>query len=208
MTERSASDAYFDAALSGQPVMGVFRNLTPDQAVARANRAWDAGVRNVEIPVQTADTMPTLTAVIKAARDRGLDVGAGTIITIDQLDAVQRAGASYTVSPGLDEDIVRASRERGLPHLPGVATASEIVLARRLDLRWTKAFPASVLGAAWIKAMLGPFPDQRFVVTGGMNAEVAPSFLAAGARTVAVGDAFDTDEKVAAIIALIARMTS
>lgn len=201
----SASDTYFDEALAGQPIMGVFRNLAPAHAVARATRAWDAGVRNVEIPVQSPDAMPTLRAVIDAARERGLDVGAGTVVSVEQLDEVQRAGAAYTVSPGLDPDVVRASAARSLPHLPGVATASEILAARRLDLHWVKAFPASVLGAAWIRAMRGPFPDQRFVVTGGMTVHVAQDFLAAGVDTVAIGDDFDDDERLAAVSALMAR---
>jgi 2-dehydro-3-deoxyphosphogluconate aldolase / (4S)-4-hydroxy-2-oxoglutarate aldolase len=195
--------AFFDEHLAGQPVMGVFRNMPPAAAVARAMRAWDAGARHVEIPVQTPDAMPTLEAVVAAAREHGLVVGAGTIVTVEQLDAVHKAGAAYTVSPGLDAEIVAASVERGLPHLPGVATASEIQQARGLGLRWTKAFPASVLGASWIKAMLGPFPDQRFVVTGGMNADTAPAFLQAGARTVAVGDAFDDDAQLSALTQLI-----
>ena len=203
MTDQTTSDLSFDDLLSGQPIMGVFRNVPPAQAVARAQRAWDAGVRNVEIPVQTADAMPTLEAVIAAARERGLPVGAGTIVGIEQVDAVARAGAAYTVSPGLDAEVVIASGERGLPHLPGVATASEILTARRLGLRWVKAFPASVLGASWIKAMLGPFPDQRFVVTGGMSAATAPSFLDAGARTVAVNDAFDDPEQLEALRSIV-----
>jgi 2-dehydro-3-deoxyphosphogluconate aldolase / (4S)-4-hydroxy-2-oxoglutarate aldolase len=200
----TAFDDAFDALLGDQPIMGVFRNLDPAAAVARATRAWDAGVRNVEIPVQTADAMPTLRAVIAAASERGLGVGAGTIVTPQQLEDVHRAGAEYTVSPGMDPAIVAASIDRGLPHLPGVATASEILAARRYGLRWVKAFPASVLGASWVAAMLGPFPDQRFVVTGGMTMRSAEEFLAAGARTVAVGDAFDDDEQLTVIRTLMA----
>ncbi|TQK17580.1 2-keto-3-deoxy-phosphogluconate aldolase [Microbacterium sp. SLBN-154] len=205
MTPASPTDAYFASALADQPIMGVFRNLDPARAVARATRAWDAGVRNVEIPVQSRDAMPTLRAVIDAASERGLEVGAGTVASVEQLDEVQRAGAAYTVSPGLDPDVVRASAERSLPHLPGVATASEILAARRLGLHWVKAFPASVLGASWIRAMRGPFPDQRFVVTGGMTVRVAQDFLDAGVATVAIGDDFDDDEGLAAVSALIAR---
>ncbi|MFZ8756190.1 bifunctional 4-hydroxy-2-oxoglutarate aldolase/2-dehydro-3-deoxy-phosphogluconate aldolase [Microbacterium sp. HMH0099] len=186
--------AYFDIAFDRQPLMGVFRNLSATAAVARAERAWDAGVRNVEIPVQSTDALPTLRAVVAAGRERGLDVGAGTVVDVDQFAEVSAAGAAYTVSPGLDADIVRAALERGIPHLPGVATPSEILTARRLGLRWLKAFPASVLGADWIRAMRGPFPDVRFVATGGMVLDAAPAFLAAGVGTVALGDAFDDDE--------------
>lgn len=195
--------AYFDSALDRQPLMGVFRHLSPAGAVARAERAWDAGVRNVEIPVQTTDALPTLRAVIAAGRERGLDVGAGTVVDVEQFDDVISAGAAYTVSPGLDADIVRAATARGVPHLPGVASPTEILAARRLGLTWLKAFPASVLGPAWIRAMRGPFPDVRFVVTGGMTIETAPEFLAAGVRTVALGDAFDDQGALARVAELM-----
>ncbi|MGX5770329.1 bifunctional 4-hydroxy-2-oxoglutarate aldolase/2-dehydro-3-deoxy-phosphogluconate aldolase [Microbacterium trichothecenolyticum] len=203
MNDPHTFDAFFESLLQEQPIMGVFRNLSPAEAVIRATRAWDAGVRNVEIPVQTADAMPTLTAVIHAARERGLSVGAGTIITTEQLDAVERAGVAYTVSPGWDQAIVIASLSRGLPHLPGVATASEILCARRHGLRWVKAFPGSVLGAAWISAMRGPFPDQRFVVTGGMTIDLVSEFLNAGAQAVAVGAAFSSDQATEELARLI-----
>ena len=204
VTGQSDQTTYFDAEFAGQPVMGVFRNMAPEAAVARAERAWDLGVRHVEIPVQTDDALPTLKAVVRAGAERGLPVGAGTIVTAEQVDAVAALGAAYTVSPGFIASVALASAERGMPHLPGVATASEILAARAIGLRWVKAFPASVLGAGWISAMLGPFPDQRFVVTGGMDAVTAPAFLAAGARVVAVGAAFDDPAQAEQIRALIA----
>lgn len=190
---------FFDAVLADQPLMGVFRNMEPDAAVARANRAWEAGVRNVEIPIQTRDALPTLRAVVEAGRERGLHVGAGTVIHVDQFDDVVAAGATYTVSPGWDADIVHHAARRGLPHLPGVATASEILAAHGAGLTWLKAFPASVLSENWIRAMLGPFPDVKFVATGGMKLESAATYLSAGVRTVALGDAFDDTERLARV---------
>jgi len=77
----------------------------------------------------------------------------------------------------------------------GVSSASEIMAARREGLFWTKALPASVLGADWVKAQRGPFPDQRFVATGGMTAHTVSAFLAAGTRVVARGAAFDDPEE-------------
>ncbi|WP_251454050.1 bifunctional 4-hydroxy-2-oxoglutarate aldolase/2-dehydro-3-deoxy-phosphogluconate aldolase [Microbacterium sp. Marseille-Q6648] len=193
----------FDELFASQPIMGVFRNMTPADAVARAARAWDLGVVHVEIPVQTPDALPTLRAVAGAARERGRQVGAGTIVDVDQVAEVQAAGASYTVSPGLSDDVARASAARGLAHLPGVSTPSEVLAARREGLLWTKAFPASVLGPSWVSAVLGPFPDQRFVATGGMDAHSAAEFLAAGVRVVAVGAAFDDPVQRARITDLL-----
>lgn len=190
---------FFDQAFRGQPIMGVFRGLGPDDAVKRATTAWDAGVDNVEIPVETAGALASLEAVAAAGTARGRLVGAGTVVTVAQLEAVARAGAAYTVAPGFSRHIARASLDAGLPHLPGVATASEILDAVSFGLEWLKAFPGSLLGSRWLTAMHGPFPHVRFAVTGGMSASNAREFLEAGARTVAVSAAFDDPDQLLVI---------
>jgi 2-dehydro-3-deoxyphosphogluconate aldolase/(4S)-4-hydroxy-2-oxoglutarate aldolase len=164
-----------------------------------------AGVRAVEVPVQRPDDLRALRAVAAAARGRGLSVGAGTILGVEQLDAVRRAGAAYTVSPGVDEDVIRASLVAGLPTLPGVATASDIQRCTRMGLRWLKAFPAAVLGPGWITAMRGPFPEARFVATGGVSLANAPAFLAAGARVVSLGSALTDPARAADLSGLALR---
>jgi 2-dehydro-3-deoxyphosphogluconate aldolase/(4S)-4-hydroxy-2-oxoglutarate aldolase len=85
--------------------------------------------------------------------------------------------------------VLAASLAAGLPHLPGVGTATEVQQAYRAGCRWLKAFPAAALGPAWLSALHGPFPDVRFVATGGLTVADAPTFLAAGARVVALGAA-------------------
>jgi 2-dehydro-3-deoxyphosphogluconate aldolase / (4S)-4-hydroxy-2-oxoglutarate aldolase len=112
------------------------------------------------------------------------------------------------VAPGLDPEVVRLSAELALPHLPGVATPSEIQRAHRLGLSWVKAFPAAELGTGWFKAMLGPFPGLRMVATGGMNASNAPEFLAAGAAVVAVGSALEDAEQLPALAKLVGRSSA
>ncbi|MFP3380732.1 bifunctional 4-hydroxy-2-oxoglutarate aldolase/2-dehydro-3-deoxy-phosphogluconate aldolase, partial [Bacillus sp. SIMBA_069] len=90
-------------------------------------------------------------------------------LTVEQLDAAAAAGARYVVSPGLDAAVVRAAQERGIPILPGVATPSEVQAALGLGLTWLKAFPATWLGTQWFAHIRGPFPQVRFVATGGLN---------------------------------------
>lgn len=135
----------------------------------------------------------------KAAAQRGVAVGAGTIIGIEQLEAAASANASFTVSPGLDEGIIQESIRRGIPHLPGVATPNEILRAKAMGLTWLKAFPASLLGPEWVKAMKGPFPEMRFVATGGMKAATARTYLSAGVNVVGLSSDFSSDEGAAAI---------
>jgi Entner-Doudoroff aldolase len=189
------------------PVIAVLRGLTPAEAVTSATRAWDAGVQHVEVTIETPGAIPSLAAVASAAAERGVAVGAGTVISLEQLDAAASANASFTVSPGLDEGIVHESIRRGLPHLPGVATASEILRAQAFGLSWVKAFPASVLGPDWIKAMKGPFPDVQFIATGGMRAATARTYLSAGVSVVGLSSDFSTDAGAAAVRELLAALT-
>ncbi|TFC00797.1 bifunctional 4-hydroxy-2-oxoglutarate aldolase/2-dehydro-3-deoxy-phosphogluconate aldolase [Cryobacterium adonitolivorans] len=195
---------WFPGDFFSVPVIAVFRGLSAAEAVRLSVRAWDAGVEHVEIPIQTTDAVPVLQAVADAATERGLVIGAGTVTTMEQLDAATNVGVAFTVSPGLDPAIVAESVRRGIPHLPGIATATEILQARALGLTWVKAFPASVLGAAWVKAQKGPYPETNFIATGGVTALNAPEFLAAGTSVVGLSGAFADDAQLDLVRALIA----
>jgi 2-dehydro-3-deoxyphosphogluconate aldolase/(4S)-4-hydroxy-2-oxoglutarate aldolase len=179
----------FDEIFGGQRVMAILRGLPPDETVAVAGKLWDAGVTVLEVPIGAPDAVPALKAAADAARERGLRVGAGTVITAEQVRAAAGAGAQYTVAPGLDPLVLAASLGAGMPHLPGVGTATEVQRAWLAGCRWLKAFPAAALGPAWIAGLRGPFPDVNFVATGGLKVADAPAFLAAGARVVALGAA-------------------
>ena len=170
--------------------------------VGLCERAWSAGVELVEVPVQSEDDLVALRAAVAAGARRGRLVGAGTVVTTELVDEVAAAGAAFTVAPGLDPVIATASLAAGLPHLPGVATPTDVHTAQRLDLPWQKAFPASVLGPAWIRALLGPFPDVRFVATGGIDVDNARAFLDAGCRAVSLGSSF-ADAPADAVRALV-----
>jgi 2-dehydro-3-deoxyphosphogluconate aldolase / (4S)-4-hydroxy-2-oxoglutarate aldolase len=192
----TTSETFFERYLGAARVMVILRGFGPDRTVELCQRAWNVGVPLVEVPVQGERGLAALAAAASAGRDAGRLVGAGTVISAELVAESARAGASFTVAPGLDEGVVATSRELGLPHLPGVATATEVHQALRLGLVWQKAFPASVLGGGWIEAMHGPFPQARFVATGGVGAANAADFLRAGAAAVSLGSAFaDMDEE-------------
>jgi Entner-Doudoroff aldolase len=186
----------FDEIFAGQRVMAILRGLPPDETVAVAGKLWDAGVTVLEVPIGKPEAVPALRAAIAAAKERGLRVGAGTVITPEQVRVAAEAGAQYTVAPGFDPLVLAASLAAGLPHLPGVGTATEVQRAYLAGCRWLKAFPAAALGPAWISGLRGPFPDVHFVATGGLTIAGAPDFLAAGARVVALGAALaDPDQR-------------
>ena len=188
----------FDAAFAQTRVMGIFRGKSPEDTVRLCRAAWGAGVVAVEVPVQNDAAFASLAAAV-AARGEGQLVGAGTVRTPDQLRRAADAGAQFTVAPGTDPEIIALSIELGVPHLPGVATATDIHRALLAGAEWVKAFPAAELGPSWISAQLAPFPEAKFVATGGIGAYNAGDFLAAGARGVAIGSAFEDPELLAAM---------
>jgi 2-dehydro-3-deoxyphosphogluconate aldolase / (4S)-4-hydroxy-2-oxoglutarate aldolase len=198
------SDEWFAREFAGTQVMVIMRGLGAAASLALAEQAWAAGVRLVEIPIQEPADVAALAAVAARASERGLAVGAGTVVRPDQVAAARSAGAGFTVSPGVDEEVIRASLAAGLPTLPGVATASDVQRCARQGLSWLKVFPAVALGPAWIRAMLGPFPQARFVATGGVDASNGPAFLAAGARVLALGSAL-ADPAARAALSQLAR---
>ena len=203
MTE--IDNAEFDRILAGRPLMAIFRGLGTTRSLELARTAWDLGIDVVELPIQSDADVEALAAVVAAGREEGRLVGAGTVVSTRHVELAASAGAAFTVSPGFDAEVVRASAAAGMPPLPGVATASEVQAAMALGLTWLKAFPASLLGAGWFRAMAGPFPDARFVATGGMDAANAGAFLDAGVRTVAVGSALEDPAQLPALAALLAR---
>jgi 2-dehydro-3-deoxyphosphogluconate aldolase/(4S)-4-hydroxy-2-oxoglutarate aldolase len=182
------SDWFEDNFAQGR-VMAILRGFGVRKTVELAEVAWDLGLDWVEVPIQSAEDVEALAATVQAGAARGRQVGAGTVVSLEHVRQAALAGAVFTVSPGLDLGVVRASLDAGLASLPGVATASEVQSAQKFGLTWLKAFPASVLGADWLRAMSGPFPHVRFVATGGIAANNAAEFLDAGARVVAVGSA-------------------
>lgn len=193
----------FDAIFGGTRLMAILRGMGAERSLALSTTAWNLGIDVVELPIQTPDDVEALRVVAAAGRTRGKAVGAGTVVSAEHVAQALSAGATFTVSPGLDLDVVRASHEAGMLSLPGVATASEVQSATSAGLTWLKAFPASVLGPQWLTAMNGPFPQARFVTTGGMNAANAAEYLDAGASVVAVGSALEDAAQLPQLAALL-----
>lgn len=117
---------------------------------------------------------------IRAMSARGdMLVGAGTVLTVAQVDQAVAAGASFVVSPGLSRAVVERCLEKGVPALPGAVTATEVQAALELGITTVKFFPAGTSGgAAAIKALAAPFGDVRFVPTGGVGPENLAEYLA------------------------------
>jgi Entner-Doudoroff aldolase len=193
----------FDELFADAPLMAILRGVGVERGVRLATAAWDLGIDCVEVPLQTDDDDLVLREVARLGAARNKIVGAGTILSTDQVAAAKAAGAGFVVSPGLDPRVIDAAEALGLPALPGVATPSEVQVAVSLGLGWLKAFPAHWLGAEWFRHIRGPFPQVQFVATGGMDAGNAREFLNAGVRVVAVGSALEDPKQLPALAALL-----
>ena len=146
-------------------------------AVPLARALVAGGVRVLELTLRTPAALEAIARV--AAEVEGAIVGAGTLTRPEDVEAVQRAGAVFGVSPGLTPELAAAARAGGLPLLPGVMTPSEVMAARGAGYSALKLFPAQQAGGiGMLKALGGPFPDLSFCPTGGINAATAPEFLA------------------------------
>lgn len=192
----------FDELLHGRPLVAILRGVPVARALELARTVWDSGLGVVEVPIQTPEALECLRALAEAAPPGAL-VGAGTVRSAEQVERAVAAGARFTVAPGLDLDVVRASLAAGLPHLPGVATASEVHHALNAGCGWLKAFPAGSLGPGWLREMRGPFPEARFVATGGVDAGNAREYLAAGAGALGVGGTVTREGGLAALMEVL-----
>lgn len=172
MTPAPTVDAVMDLA----PVIPVLVIDRVEDAVPVARALVAGGLRALEVTLRT----PVALEVIRAmARVEGAVVGAGTVLNMEQLDAVLEAGARFVVSPGLTPSLGREAVASGVPFLPGVANAADIMTGLDLGLSRFKFFPAMAAGGLpALKALAAPFHQARFCPTGGINAANAAEWLA------------------------------
>jgi 2-dehydro-3-deoxyphosphogluconate aldolase/(4S)-4-hydroxy-2-oxoglutarate aldolase len=163
--------------VSHGPVIPVIVIQRVADAVPLARALVDGGVRVLEITLRTPVALQCMREIARAVPEA--IVGAGTIRSVEDARAALDAGCRFGVSPGYSSAIGRACRDIGLPLLPGVATASEVMVANADGYDFLKFFPATAAGGtAMLKALAGPFADVVFCPTGGITLQTAPQFLA------------------------------
>lgn len=145
-------------------------------AVPMARALAAGGLRTVEITLRTAAALDAIRRVASEVPE--LVVAAGTVLNGRDLAAAMGAGAACLVSPGMTADLLEEAAARGLPYLPGVMTAAEIMTALDHGYDCLKFFPAAPLGLDVVKSFAGPFPQVAFCTTGGISRDNAARFLA------------------------------
>lgn len=162
--------------LAGQRIVPVIVIDDAARALDLARALLAGGIPCAEVTLRTP---AALDAVRAMATLGGFTVGAGTVRSTTELEDAVAAGATFAVSPGLDEDVLRLADTHGIGMLPGIATATELQRALRLGVRTVKFFPADRLGGLdGITALAAPFPEIGFVPSGGVTAASALDYLA------------------------------
>lgn len=159
------------------PVIPVIVLKRVADAVPLAEALLAGGVKVLEVTLRSDVALACIEAIARSVPEAL--VGAGTIRSAADARAARDAGSLFAVSPGYTREVGAACRELGLPLLPGVATASEVMTAQSDGHDFLKFFPAQQAGGMpMLKALAGPFPDVAFCPTGGITLDTAPQFLA------------------------------
>lgn len=159
-----------------------------NDAIPTLQALRDGGINCAEITFRTSCAAQAISEGVKAFPD--MNIGAGTVINLEQAKLACQAGAKFLVSPGLSVDVAKFAIEKGIDYFPGCVTPTEIMQAIELGLKVVKFFPANVYGGLKaLKALSAPFPQIKFIPTGGVDLTNLDEFLAFE-KVYAVGGSF------------------
>ena len=169
------------------PLIAIIRGVTPDDAEAIGDAICEGGIRIIEVPLNSPDPLRSIALLARRLGDRAL-VGAGTVLSTDQVQQVKDAGGRIIVSPDTNVDVIAASAEAGLVSSPGYFTPSEAFAAIRAGAHTLKLFPAEGGSPALLKAQLAVLPkDIPVLAVGGIKPDNMRPWLNAGARGFGLG---------------------
>ena len=185
----SREPASFRALLADRRIIVVVRHDDAVAAEAIARAAAGGGLRAVEITL-TVPGAAALIATLRASLADDVLVGAGTVLSVRQLDAVVQAGAQFVVTPGLSRAVVERCAARHVAVLPGALTPTEVMAGCALGLDALKLFPSDTAGPAHLRALRSVFADVAFVPTGGVTRANAAAWFDAGALALGLAGEF------------------
>ncbi|MEO8556147.1 MAG: bifunctional 4-hydroxy-2-oxoglutarate aldolase/2-dehydro-3-deoxy-phosphogluconate aldolase [Actinomycetota bacterium] len=175
----------FLAELAQERLLVIIRGPDPEAAVAASLVLLRSGIRFLEVSLVTADALGVIAEVTRAAPG-GSVIGAGTVLTRDDVNRAAEAGARFMVTPAVTESVAE-SVAAGIPVLAGAFTPTEALTAMGLGAAAVKLFPSAVGGPAYLRALRDPLPNVPFVPVGGIDMALAADYLAVGAVAVGVG---------------------
>jgi 2-dehydro-3-deoxyphosphogluconate aldolase/(4S)-4-hydroxy-2-oxoglutarate aldolase len=167
-------------------ILPVIRAANPAEASQAVEAICAGGISVVEITMTVPDAPRVLREVARA--NSNLLIGAGTVLNARQAELCIDAGARFLISPGLAPQVINTAAKHGMLAIPGAFTPTEVMAAKELDAEVIKIFPCgSGGGPSHIKSLRAPFPDIRFIPTGGVSIKNAEEYLAAGAFALGIG---------------------
>jgi 2-dehydro-3-deoxyphosphogalactonate aldolase len=169
------------------PLIAILRGLVPANAEAVGRALIDAGITRIEVPLNSPDVLVSITAMSKAFGDIA-EIGAGTVLTTEKVDAVAQAGATFIVSPNCNPAVIAHSKARGLGSYPGVFTATECFAALAAGADALKIFPANLMGPDGLKALRAVLPGAAQIYpVGGVGPDEFAIWHKAGANGFGLG---------------------
>jgi len=184
-------------------VIAIIRGFAPDICLKLAESYAKGGISLVEVTFnqKAPETWRDTAAAIKAIGERfagAVRVGAGTVLTSEQLTLCEQAGGENMITPNVNADLIRDCVRRGLVAMPGAMTPSEAVAAHDAGASFVKIFPAGSLGPSYVKALTAPLSHIPFLAVGGISPDNAADFMKAGCVGVGVGGNLTNKEWIAA----------
>ena len=168
-------------------IVAILRGADPGNVLAIVRALYEGEVTNVEVTMNSPNALKVIEEIKAAMGDRML-IGAGTVLDADAARSAIAAGAQFIISPTLDEETIRHTKEAGIVSIPGALTPTEILKAYRLGADIVKVFPASA-GPAYIRDIRGPLPHIPLMPTGGIQPDNIKAYQQAGGVAFGIGTA-------------------
>jgi 2-dehydro-3-deoxyphosphogalactonate aldolase len=190
-----------------RPLVAILRGVKPEETADIVGVLIESGMTAIEIPLNSPDPFRSIEIAVRKA-PAGILVGAGTVLTVDDVERLHQVGGRLMVSPNVDVDVIARARAHGMVTMPGVFTPTEALLAARAGASSLKFFPASVLGAAGITAIRAVLPaDLMIAAVGGVSDKNFADYVKAGILAFGMGSSLYKPGMTAAEVIVRAKAT-